>query len=78
MGNILKDARKGKGLTQAALAASVGCDQATISKYENGSASPTTEIAPKLAGLLGLSVVQVLYPLDPGIWGDDDTTQKAA
>ena len=78
MANVLKDSRKAKGLTQTALAAAVGCDQATISKYESGAASPTTELAPKLAELLDLPVVRVLYPRRPDLWGDHDHKARAA
>lgn len=55
-------ARIAKGLTQPQLAAVVGTKQSSISKIETGSQSITTDMAPKLADALGISVIDVLYP----------------
>ena len=62
MTTLLKTARKKRGLTQADVATALGRDQSTVSKYEAGSARPDVAIAPVYADLLGLTVVEVLYP----------------
>lgn len=62
MDNILKTARRKKGLTQAQVAAALGRDQSTVSKYETGAARPDAAIAPAYATLLGIGVLDVLYP----------------
>lgn len=62
MAAILRDARKRKKLTQAQVGEAVGRDQATVSKWENGDFVPDRDVAPKYAEVIGLSLVQVLYP----------------
>lgn len=62
MRNDLKRARIAAGLTQRELADKVGKDQAAISRYEKGKLAPDLGVAPKLAKLLGLPILSVLYP----------------
>lgn len=57
----LKEARLRKRLTQAAVAAAIGRDQATVSKYESGASKVDPAVAPKLAEVLGIGVLEVLY-----------------
>lgn len=58
----LRDARSKAGLTQTELAEKIGCDQATISRYETGTSDVTKELAPAIATALGLDLIAVLYP----------------
>ncbi|KFN42309.1 helix-turn-helix transcriptional regulator [Arenimonas oryziterrae] len=62
MSTLLREARKKKGLTQAELAAALGRDQSSISKYEAGEIRPDVDVAKRYAELLDISVVDVLYP----------------
>lgn len=61
MGNVLKTARLGTGLTQQQVADRLGCDQSAISRYEQGKADVSKELAPKYAELLKIDVLSVLY-----------------
>ena len=61
MHSHLRAARIQKGLTQAAVAAAIGRDQATVSKYESGSSKVDQAVAPKLAEVLGIGILEVLY-----------------
>lgn len=58
----LKDIRKEKGLTQDDLAAAVGVKRAVISKYENGSISPSLDMLEKIAEALNVPVSSFLSP----------------
>lgn len=53
VGRQLAEARRGAGMTQPALAAASGVDQAEISRIENGNANPTLETISRLATVLG-------------------------
>lgn len=61
MHSHLRPARKKQGLTQAEVAARVGRDQATVAKWEIGQHPVPAEIAPTLAKVLGITVLEVLY-----------------
>ena len=65
MTKTLRQAREEAGLTQAQVGEAVGRDQSTVSKWEKGDYVPEREIAPRLAELLGMNVVDVLYPAKP-------------
>jgi len=53
----IRDARRGKGLTQAELARQAGCTQSALSMYESGQESAlATETRKKIAGLLGITL----------------------
>ncbi|MEM7169507.1 MAG: helix-turn-helix transcriptional regulator [Pseudomonadota bacterium] len=54
--NHLKDHRKKAGLTQAELAVKVEVSRKTINTIENRVFVPSTTLALKLAGALGVSV----------------------
>ena len=56
LGNHLYELRKKAGLSQAALGARVGVTNKAVSKWENGSAKPTLEMAKRLADALGVSL----------------------
>ncbi len=66
----LREARKRKGLTQAEVGEAIGRDQSTISKYEAGTARIDVDVAVQYAAVLGIPVVELLYP-------DLDATQGA-
>ncbi|MFC5701943.1 helix-turn-helix domain-containing protein [Cohnella faecalis] len=55
-GNRLRNARNGKKLTQTDVAARLGLDFTTISKYENNKSEPDNEILRELANLYEVSV----------------------
>ncbi|WP_414717122.1 helix-turn-helix domain-containing protein [Stenotrophomonas sp. UBA7606] len=61
MHSHLRPARKKQGLTQAEVAARVGRDQATVAKWERGQHPVPPDIAPTVAKVLGLTVLDVLY-----------------
>jgi transcriptional regulator with XRE-family HTH domain len=50
---VLRDARKRSGLTQAQLAQRAGTSQATISAYEHGRKEPTVETLARLLAATG-------------------------
>lgn len=52
----LSAARKRICLSQADLAAAMGTDRTTVTKWESGAASPPAAKLPKLAQLLGCTI----------------------
>lgn len=56
MKNNIEILRKSKGMTQKALAATVGVSRQTIISLENGKYSPSIELAFKLARLFEKSI----------------------
>ena len=62
MDNPLKAARIRAGLSQAAVARRCKLTQSAISKYENGDATPSLKKAAKLASVLRISELEILYP----------------
>lgn len=54
---MLRTARSGAGLTQAALAARTGTSQATISAYENGTKQPSVATFSRLLAATGTRLV---------------------
>ena len=61
LGNRLKDARAGAGLTQAQLAELVGVTRKTVNTIENRVFTPSATLAIKLAQALDLSVEQLFW-----------------
>jgi HTH-type transcriptional regulator / antitoxin HipB len=57
LGQALKDCRKRRGLTQAAVGASVGLKQGTISVMERHDVTATVETLYKALSALGLELV---------------------
>jgi transcriptional regulator with XRE-family HTH domain len=55
-GHRLKQARANKQLTQNEVAAKLGIDYTTISKYENDKSEPDNEILRELAGMYQVSL----------------------
>lgn len=56
MGDKLKAARKAAGMTQAQLAAAVGCYQKDISRWEAGTHEPGALVLKKISLALGCSM----------------------
>lgn len=52
----LRELREGRGLTQAAVADVLLCDQSLYSKYERGERSLPLELAAKLADFYGVTL----------------------
>ena len=62
--NTLRDAREGRGWTQAELAAAIGVSRKTINTVENGVFIPSTVVALKLAAALKMKVEQLFELVD--------------
>ena len=61
LGNLIKEARTAKGLTQAALAEKVsGITSSDVSKIERGEKEPAQDILKKMAGVLGVTQKSLL------------------
>lgn len=58
----LKKARKDKGYSQAGLAEVVGVSQTTISDLERMREKTSPDVAEKIATVLGISEMEILYP----------------
>ena len=59
-GNFLHELRSRRGLTQYQLGALVGVSDKAVSKWENGSSKPQSNILYKLSDILGVSVDELL------------------
>jgi putative transcriptional regulator len=64
LGNNLKELRKERGLTQAALAELVGVSRKTINTVENGVFVPSTLLAISIANRLETAVEDVFFLKD--------------
>lgn len=67
----IKSARKAANISQEELAMSLGVNRATISKYENGTITPTVEMLEKIAVVLGVFPYQLLDPPDAYLAASD-------
>ncbi len=65
LGARLRELRKKKGLKLVALANKSGVSLAYVSEVERGRKLPSLEILDRLAGALGLSVLDVLDGVEP-------------
>ena len=65
LGARLRELRKEKGLKLAALANKSGVSLAYVSEVERGKKLPSLEVLDRLAGALGLSVLNVLDGVEP-------------
>ncbi len=61
LGNRLREERIAKGLTQAALAETIGVSRKTINTVENGVFIPSTILALKIARAFGCSVESLFF-----------------
>ena len=65
LGARLRELRKEKGLKVVALANKSGVSLAYVSEVERGRKLPSLEVLDRLAGALGLSVLEVLDGVTP-------------
>lgn len=63
IGTRMRDARRNCGLSQADIASHLFCDQATVSRMEQGKIAPDTAQIRVLSSVFGLSVLWLMgYP----------------
>lgn len=62
MNITIRSARLKAGLSQKELAALVGCTQVHISSIENGQKSPSAALAKKIADVLKINPMDILFP----------------
>jgi transcriptional regulator with XRE-family HTH domain len=72
-GELVREARKRAGLTQAELAGRAGTTQSAIARLESGRTSPALEQVERLLKLCGFQLVVQLAPYD-----DSDLVQAEA
>lgn len=58
-GNFLCELRTQKGLSQSQLGEMLGVTNKAVSKWENGSTKPNTNLLPKIAEILGVTVEEL-------------------
>lgn len=58
-GNFLYELRSEKGLSQSQLGQMLGVTNKAVSKWENGSAKPNTNLIPKIAEIFGVTVEEL-------------------
>ena len=59
-GEILKNLRKGRGMTQSELGSKIGLSKAVISKYETGLGYPSFDVLIRLSQFFGVSTDYML------------------
>jgi transcriptional regulator with XRE-family HTH domain len=64
--DIVREARRRAGLTQAALAARAGVPKSTVGRIETGARTPSVELVERLVRAAGLLVMVSLTEPDPG------------
>lgn len=60
MGQVLKQIRQRRGMSQAELGNRLGMPQRTVSNYENGVSRIPSNLLPKFAAVLRVSVAELL------------------
>ena len=65
LGEVLKDYRTRCSMTQEFVAESLGVSRQAVSKWENGTADPSTSNLLKLAKLFGLSPEELIRAVQP-------------
>ena len=65
LGEVLKDHRTRCNMTQEFVAESLGVSRQAVSKWENGTADPSTSNLLKLARLFGLSPEELIRSIQP-------------
>ncbi|MBP7810696.1 helix-turn-helix transcriptional regulator [Uruburuella suis] len=60
--NLIKQNRERKQLSQAELAEKVGCTQTYISYLERSQKAASPTVAKKIADVLDIDVLKILYP----------------
>ena len=69
MGEIISTLRREKGMTQKELADKLNITDKAVSKWERDVACPDTMTIPKLAGILGISVEELMNARSAPITG---------
>ena len=64
--NLVREARRRAGYTQAELAQRAGVPKSTVGRIESGARVPSTEMVERLVRAAGLDVSVSLLELDPG------------
>ncbi len=64
--NLVKEARRRAGFTQAELAQRAGVPKSTVGRIESGARTPSTEMVERLVRAAGLNVLVSLSEPDPG------------
>jgi HTH-type transcriptional regulator/antitoxin HipB len=57
VGDLIRETRKAKGLTQRELGELLGIGDPTVNKYESGKQNPTVETLEKIAEVLKVKLV---------------------
>lgn len=65
LGEVLKEHRTHCGMTQEFVAESLGVSRQAVSKWENGTADPSTSNLLKLAKLYGISPEDLIRSIQP-------------
>ena len=65
LGEVLKDHRTRCNMTQEFVAESLGVSRQAVSKWENGTADPSTSNLLKLAKLYGITAEELLRSVQP-------------
>ena len=66
LANLVREARRRAGLTQAELADRAGVPKSTVGRIESGARTPSTELVERLVRAAGLEVTVSLSEPDPG------------
>jgi transcriptional regulator with XRE-family HTH domain len=64
--NLVREARRRSGLTQAQLAERAGVPKSTVGRIESGARVPSTELVERLVEAAGWTVAVSLSEPDPG------------
>nr|WP_281167738.1 helix-turn-helix transcriptional regulator [Spirosoma panaciterrae] len=56
VGQLIREARKAKGLTQKELGEKMGISESAVNRYENGSANLSLKTVEKIAEVMGITV----------------------
>jgi transcriptional regulator with XRE-family HTH domain len=64
--DIVREARRRAGLTQAALAERAGVPNSTVGRIESGARTPSVELVDRLVRAAGLELTVSLSEPDPG------------
>ena len=76
--DVLKKARKNKGLTQEQLARLISVERSSVGKYESANVIPSPEVLKRIAEYLGVSEAWLMgydVPMDPESKADPLTEQ---
>jgi transcriptional regulator with XRE-family HTH domain len=66
LANLVREARRRAGLTQAELAEQAGVPKSTVGRIESGARTPSTKLAERLIRAAGFEVTVSLSEPDPG------------